>query len=766
MDVWAWLEPLQQELAASGHGHVARMIDEFPYLVQESDPRAEAMGPELIAAARALDNPWLEVYARHWLTQHRVGNNNHGTIALQYVTETLEMAHRPETIDCPQAICTTQDMSMTFESVDRFGYAADREAVCRETIERITPRWNCYDCLHRELCDAVADQGRSQEALDLALHSIRELEAVDDEASPGYAPVLARLHNDLGNPAEAARLCEEAEEEKDDEASTIQKSRYLQWSRACRLMGDFEAAYKHLPTADDVFLERTLSSSWSREVFELVQLGAMENSTDLGIVMQKLLDHSERVGSTRTTVELATIHARLAAQRGIRWLADAALAAGEKARLQLPADHGAAAALSEAAVEVSSVEPLALPVPLDEITNFVQSSDTTLEQDIQWLRQAVDADPTDETATLYLASAYSRAGHTALLLDHVHAASTTDIGGQSSMIGLAQTLLNSDLPAAVVDEHITATAARLIAERRGQSEMIGHRMLADRAYHRDDWTTASTEAELALALMPDAPGTRRLLANASMELKDFTKAAANFSVLASTADEPGSDNWDLITASTCAGDWETVRAQATLLGMDIDPGEGPIDESWAHVGVLLEGFERLSVWRAIRTGPVTARVIEVSHPDMAEQHFGKLVAFNPAPVNQDQKEEAGEDWVPFFPTVHVLEPSTYRSWILDGVHPGDEAWAAFRDTVREDGWGAWVGTWDGYEVQDSDNNDETHPGIFAFVASPLSIDPMHVYHRIESLTAAWPHQLAWKGLATAAEVGIEHHDAIIERYGL
>ena len=109
------------------------------------------------------------------------------------------------------------------------------------------------------------------------------------------------------------------------------------------------------------------------------------------------------------------------------------------------------------------------------------SSETSLEQDIQWLRQAVDADPLNETANLYLASAYSRGGHMGLLLKQVDDASKTDLGGMSSMIGLGQTLLNSELPHVLVDEQISAIASRLKADRCGNSEMIGHRLVADMA---------------------------------------------------------------------------------------------------------------------------------------------------------------------------------------------------------------------------------------------------------------------------------------------
>jgi tetratricopeptide (TPR) repeat protein len=766
MDVWAWLEPIQQELAESGHEHVSRMIDELPYLVQNSDPRSEAVAPELIAAARALGNPWLEVYARHWRMQHQIGNNNHGTTALRYATESLEFAHRPDTLECPQSICVTQDLSMAFESVDCFGHAADREAVCRETLTRIDARWNCYDCLHRELCDAVADQGRPQEAMDIATASIRELEAVDDEPSPGYVPVMARLHSDLGNPQAARDLCEKAEEESDgDEPSTIVQSRNLEWARACRLTGDFEAAIEHLPSIDDILVERTLSACWSKEVFALVEADVMENDFELGVSLQKLLDYSDHVGSLRTTVIVAEVHARLASRRGIRWLADAALTVGERARVQLPQDHGAMEQLAAARSEAEAVEPLPLPVDIAMIPSYVETSETSLEQDIQWLQQAVQADPNNELAAAYLGNAYGRAGHASLLTELLGSASHTDVAGRPGMLTIAMALLNSDLPREVVNQHVNEVSARLIGDASTAKQFVGYRIAAEQASRQDNWPLCVEHCQSALQRDNDAPGTRRLLASASMEMKDFATAATQLTVLADAEEEPGGDTWDLLTAATCLGDWATVRNRATRLGMDIDEGVGPIDETWSQCRVLLPAMEGLGAWTAIRTGPVTARVVEVSHPTMPIQHFGSVVALNPSPVNLHEKEEHGDDWMAVFPAAHVLVPSQHNAWVLDGVYPGIDEWSALRDDLRADGWGAWVATWNGYEITDSET-DETHEGIFAFVASPPNVTPSEVNHRIVELTTTWPHQLAFRDLAEAAKADVAAHDARIERYGL
>jgi hypothetical protein len=766
MDVWAWLGPLQRDLAEAGHAHVAQLIDELPYLVQDSDPRAEAVAPELIAAARALGNPWLEVYGRHWLLQHRVGNNNEGVMALPYAVETLELSHRPDTIDCPQSVCTTQDISMTYESIDRYGYAADRETVCLETLQRVDATWNCFDCLHREMCDAIADQGRPQEALDVALRSIEQMEAVDEEPSPGYISVLARLYNDLGDPAKAETMCEEQEAEVDDEPATTTQTRRMEWARALRLQGKLEAAVERLPSADEVLVERTLSSTWALEVEQLVTALVMDNDSDLGATLQTMLEHSERVGSHRATVELAAVQAKLAASRGIRWVAEGALVVGERARKELKVDHGASTMMEQARHLVLSIDDLPSPVPLDQITEYVKESDSAVEQDIHWLRQAVSANPSDATASLFLGLALSRAGQNNLLLAHFTEASQGVLASDVNLIGLAERLISSDLPRSTVDQAIRAAAERLTASSDDEQRFIGHRLTAEHCWARDDHNGTINACRSAIAVQPDALGTRRLLATALLAEKQFAAAAAELSTLEPLEEEAGDDTWRLLSTATCIEDWSTVRRLATKIGMEIEGSEGPIDEEWSVVGVVLPGMSGNSSWQAVRTGPVTARVVEVSHPSIPTQHFNTVVVFDGTPVNLATKEDEGDEWQPIFPVIHTMRPSTFTSWIVDGPYPGDDAWIAFRDSLRQEGWGCWSGTWPGYEVTDSENNDETLEGLYCFVAAPSADDAKSVYQRVDAASSAWKHRPSFKGLAEAANVEVERHDAIIARYGL
>ena len=138
MDIWAWVETLQEDLRESGYERLADLIDQIQRDVGENRyERAQAALPEALAGARALRNPWLEVYLRHWGMQNRMNNMGEGETALGEATSLLEFAHRKETLDCPQSVCVTQDISKCHGNVDGIGWAQERLDVCRETMARI-----------------------------------------------------------------------------------------------------------------------------------------------------------------------------------------------------------------------------------------------------------------------------------------------------------------------------------------------------------------------------------------------------------------------------------------------------------------------------------------------------------------------------------------------------------------------------------------------------------------------------------------------------
>ena len=77
----------------------------------------------------------------------------------------LEFAHRDANRACPQSVCTTQDLAVTYGLIDGKGYQQQRLNVAAETLERIDPSWPCFTCISSEYADALLADGRHEEAI-------------------------------------------------------------------------------------------------------------------------------------------------------------------------------------------------------------------------------------------------------------------------------------------------------------------------------------------------------------------------------------------------------------------------------------------------------------------------------------------------------------------------------------------------------------------------------------------------------------------------
>lgn len=127
--------------------------------------RAEALLPEVKALSRTLNNPWLEIFVRHWEMRNRVGNQLEGETALADAVSLFELANRDDTQACPQSVCVTQDLASCYANVDGPGWVEERIEVCDETLARIDPTWACFHCLSNEKAEALLDDGRGEDAL-------------------------------------------------------------------------------------------------------------------------------------------------------------------------------------------------------------------------------------------------------------------------------------------------------------------------------------------------------------------------------------------------------------------------------------------------------------------------------------------------------------------------------------------------------------------------------------------------------------------------
>ena len=127
--------------------------------------------------------------------------------------------------------------------------------------------------------------------------------------------------------------------------------------------------------------------------------------------------------------------------------------------------------------------------------------------------------------------------------------------------------------------------------------------------------------------------------------------------------------------------------------------------------------------------------------------------------------------------MHLLEKGPYGpSYMIDGVHPGEESVSALRDALHEAGWSTWQYSNDNYRVsdaeaddadeEDDDESDEEAdlPGLYLAVTAPANVPPRAIAARVAALCKG--HQLCWTELARAAGESTEWHEAMEARYGL
>ena len=125
--IWDWVGEAKRALVESGRERLAHLMGEMPrYTCDEKHAQLDAIYPEALALARASKNPWIEVFVRHWNLQSRILRRHQVGDWMGEAVSLIEFANRPETRDCPQSICTTQDLVNCYGNIDGPGYAEER----------------------------------------------------------------------------------------------------------------------------------------------------------------------------------------------------------------------------------------------------------------------------------------------------------------------------------------------------------------------------------------------------------------------------------------------------------------------------------------------------------------------------------------------------------------------------------------------------------------------------------------------------------------
>ncbi|MBB4132306.1 hypothetical protein [Xanthomonas sp. 3075] len=774
MEIWNWVEKLQDDLGQAGQPQNAQLLTRLTdHICDLQIERAEALLPEARALGKTLANPWLEVFVGHWEMRNRVGNLCEGERALGDAVALFERAHRADAVECPQSVCVTQDLAACYANIDGPGWVQERIEVCEETLGRIDPSWSCFQCLSCEKADALLDDGRGEAALSYLDQQAQTIVAHGGQIYDGVPDMRISILLALGRAEEALALVEEREREAAREGAewaNCSQPRRLQKARALALLHrDEEALEAFLPWRE---VAPRYRMHWLRAVVVLVSHAPERNNWLLGSRLQVMLDHYAQVGAHRILIDTAEMAIDLALQRGAVWTARRHLALARAHLPKLQQDRGATQLLERLAVRIDTApagEPA--PVPTAQLLEWLdgQADDVVRdpEREAQWLLHAVaeqpdDADLVDATASALSACAADDEAITLLwAFVQRHADRET-----SPTFRLMNLLLGSG------DDAGMRRLAQLYRPLVPVAALWCDAQLAQRLA---DWPALEQACVALLELSPGSHGARGLLARMYLNTGRFAEAAAVQQQLIASMEEPRAAYWDHMTAASAAQDWDAVRASAQAIGMELSSTSGVVEENWGWVIVRCVDDGEMAEYYARRTGPVTARIVE-NAPAHRRQHVRDWVVFDAELLYPPPEDEAErERFVPTYAQVHVLQPGGYgNSWLVDGVHPGEQAIDALREDIEARGWTLWLHSRDDYRVTDPQQPDAFDaedagsglPGVLFTVALPETVAALELHRALLAATAQWPHPMCWLRLAEACDQDTQPHLDAVERYRL
>lgn len=697
MDIWQWTHDLSNRLVAAGRLDVAETVQRLPrWAVDGHHDLAEAGANQLISASAELNEPWLEVFAHHWWLQSLPA---YGASTLPQAVDAFERASRPDTTDCPQSVCVVQDLAMAYAAADGPGWAQERLAVTKETLDRINSEWSCWDCITIEKLDALVDNGQHEQASEtltelMTLRSAApELFGDHDQVriarsflSVGdYAGALQAL--DAGNPASVGRL---------------QRDRY--WARRVRaLLGlqRFDDAAATLNDPDVAWgdqIQRVKSrTEWLHATAEAARHDLWPNNTSLWLTFRHHIRFLLSAGTHRDAFDLAVTATELALLRQSRLAAHYGLTLAQRAQALLRFPSTVEAVAADLSQRVGAMAPHPLPVDDldggDALLAFLDSSDDEdLEMVADWLHQAVAAYPDHRELVERWATVVAWVTDPDLVL--------------ATLIPQLRRGLEADnntapeLPAdrwravvtGVVFQHGEPHHFEQVADVISSAAPADALWLrANAAIRADEFRRCLDLCHQIIALEDTAINSRRLGAIAAEKLGELDTSVDLYRAICERTDEPGTDDWALIEVATQQERWDDVRWAGNRLNMPFTSDSGPVDEEWGLIAIRPSGApdDGSEDVPSLRTGPVTAKFLMPTWPGDARQRFHDVVRFNPDPVHDPDTEDSpasDDDDLLVFSEVATIAPGQWASWLVVGRRPDDEWVADARALFNDRGW--------------------------------------------------------------------------------
>lgn len=752
MEMFKWVDDAVSVLMENGEHRLARIMDDLPSVVLDgASDEVERLADEGLSLARSVENKWIEVYLRHWRLQSRVLHQlDASRDTLKEAVGLVDFASREDTRDCPQSVCTTQDLAACYGCIDGPGYVEERIAAADETLARISPKWPCFRCISGEKLGALLDGRRFEEACALGA-SQRKAGNAGDELLAYCCALLA-----MSKPTEALATAE-AFDAAGHGVSGVTHKRVLRTLCLIRLER-YEEAAQALPSSE--LLHPAIYVNWLRCVREIFAHAPQQNTWELELVVAEMVCTLKANESHYTLAKVRLMAAQLACLRKARSTAEYHLEAAQVAMgaLRVPGRiESGIGTLKEKLAKLPAPETT-LP---EDVDKFLESLGADPESDLAPMAEASKKWPNSVELVMNRAAAFDALGrgderHT--LIEQAYRESGEDV---VFFMPLVESLLHASKHEDVFS----------LAESVREKFPVPAGVARARSYSiQRKLSEAAAELDEILHLDPEQTGwMRKTLTSLRRELGDSEEALRLLNESISAEDDEGL-HWDRMLVASQVGSWFEVRESAAELGMELQGEEGPIEEEWEACLLQMESPSGTEQWAlAQRTGPVSARVFSLASP-RETQYVRDVWLFDAMALNgQEVASAEGDEEPPLlqYKAVQRVSEGGFRTYAIDGLHPGDDVLEQFLGELEERGVLSNILSDESYEVQDEgDSESSPLPAVYIALACPENMGALELHESLEQLTKGCT--LLWRELAGELndEEIIETQKEIGQRYGI
>ena len=780
MNIWQWVQETRAQLYKDDEHRLADLMDRIPSLAcDDAHAELDAVVPEALAHARRLDLDWAELFIRHWNLQSRI---LHRMETGEYLTEAidlLEFAHRDGVKDCPQSVCTTQDLAVAYAQRDGKGFVEERLAVASETLGRIDPTWQCFECISNEYANALFDDGRPQEMLDFLEEQVQTLvencpPRMAQYRKEGFNGGKISALDALGRADEALALAQEDITRLEHEGRNRHRliHRKLAAVKLLAKVGSGEEGLEMMPPWEVLVETPTFYRSTADALDALLEEEVIENSWLLGRRIWVMTQRLARIGAVRNAVELSMMHARHALGREQPSVAKRSL---ELLREELPKlrkpfeDMESVEALEQRQKELQQTALEQEAAPFESPDDLFEQLTGDPELDVQLFTAGLARFPEEDDLLFSLANAIEALG----FIEDAHALLERGYREHPNIERLMR--LSGVLMDAGDFDRIEALVAQL-AQEPGELGSGAYWMLAQSRWRQGATDEAIDALATVIERQPEWAGARPMRAHLLRAAGRYAEAIemldAHLAMFASEEDQLANIHWDRIVAATMLDDWTKVHESARIIGFRFEAEDeaAPIDEPFQMCLVSFSEEPDAPTYWAVRNSPVTAKVVEIARV-RDTQHFDDVVIFEPSSLTP-RPEDHPEDQ-PHHDTYPVLSIRTrgayHDTFTLHGVCPPEEALEALQKNLSEElGVATERVSTQGYMLHDPES-DTPLEAMYMTMAAPHALDLRELHAFLEEQTKEFEHPLEWSRLLEkmgAREELIAEHEAIHKRYGM